>query len=57
MKLKSRKLWVWVTWAVYLFAALIITKQVDAQLSSFFFGISMTYLGVNVLQKKILNEK
>jgi len=56
-KMLSRKLWVWIVWALYAFVALIVTQVVDPNITSWFGAISVMYIGGNVFQKYIPVKK
>ncbi len=62
-KMKSRKFFVWITWGIITLVVIatsivtiFVTKKSDSpdlieKVLSYFFGVSMLYLGVNVGQK------
>lgn len=56
-KLKSTKLWITV-WCMALITYIVATKQSDfVSIATILSAAPMVYCGVNVVQKKICNEK
>ncbi len=56
-KIRSRKLWVWIVWAVLSILVVVVTKSIPADLISWFGVISLAYIGGNVLTKFIGQNK
>lgn len=54
--MKSRKFQVWLAWFIYIIVALIITKSIDATITSWFGTVSIVYIGGNVAQKQIFKD-
>ena len=56
-KVRSRKFVVWITWAVLTITSLIITRELDANLITWFGTVSIIYIGGNTIQKYIFKNK
>jgi hypothetical protein len=50
-KISSRKLWVFIVWAIFTLTSVIITGNINPDVVAWFGSISVIYIGGNVAQK------